>query len=203
MELIEHIENIKRYVLLNKPAGYVCSAKTGANPTVFDLISEKDRGKRLGGELGIVGRLDLDTEGLLIFTTDGDLNHKLTSPRYHVPKRYYVQLMNPVSDKEQKNYVSKIAAGVHIPPEDHEPAAVCQGGRVEWLSGDECLLTIYQGLYHEVKRIFAAFGNKVEYLKRVGINQLSLDENLESGEYRELTSEEFSRLTDTLTNGIL
>ena len=70
------------YYMMNKPAGYVCSSKGGAYATVFDLLAEKDRGKRLGGELSIVGRLDLDTEGLLIFTTDGDLNHRLTSPKY-------------------------------------------------------------------------------------------------------------------------
>jgi len=191
------------YYVMNKPAGYVCSTKAGANPAVLELISEKDRRKRLGGELGIVGRLDIDTEGLLIFTTDGELNHKLTSPKHHLPKTYFVQLKNPVSETEQKSYAAEIAAGVHIPPEDHEPAAVCLGGELEWLSEDECRLTIYQGLYHEVKRIFIALGNKVEYLKRIRMNKLELDENLERGEYRELTSQEFSSLTDTLTNGVL
>ena len=192
---------IHSYYMMNKPAGYVCSSKGGANPTVFDLMEDEDRGRRLGGELGIVGRLDLDTEGLLIFTTDGDLNHRLTSPKYHVPKTYFVQLENPVSEAEQKQYAEAVAAGVEIPPEDHEPGALCRGGRLDWKSDDTCWLTIYEGLYHEVKRIFTALGNRVAYLKRISINNLALDPSLEPGEYRELSEQELSALT--LTNAIL
>ncbi len=192
---------IHAYYMMNKPAGYVCSSKGGANPTVFDLMEDEDRGRRLGGELGIVGRLDLDTEGLLIFTTDGDLNHRLTSPKYHVPKTYFVQLENPVSEAEQKQYAEAVAAGVEIPPEDHEPGALCRGGRLDWKSDDTCQLTIYEGLYHEVKRIFTALGNRVAYLKRISINNLALDPSLEPGEYRELSEQELSALT--LTNAIL
>ncbi len=192
---------IHAYYMMNKPAGYVCSSKGGANPTVFDLLDDEDRGRRLGGELGIVGRLDLDTEGLLIFTTDGDLNHRLTSPKYHVPKTYFVQLENPVSEAEQKQYAEAVAAGVEIPPEDHEPGALCRGGRLDWKSDDTCQLTIYEGLYHEVKRIFTALGNRVAYLKRISINNLALDPSLEPGGYRELSEQELSALT--LTNAIL
>ena len=192
---------IHAYYMMNKPAGYVCSSKGGANPTVFDLLEDVDRGRRLGGELSIVGRLDLDTEGLLIFTTDGDLNHRLTSPKYHVPKTYFVQLENPVLEAEQKQYAEAVAAGVEIPPEDHEPGALCRGGRLDWKSDDTCQLTIYEGLYHEVKRIFTALGNRVAYLKRISINNLALDPSLELGEYRELSEQELSALT--LTNAIL
>ena len=192
---------IHAYYMMNKPAGYVCSSKGGANPTVFDLLTDEDRGRRLGGELGIVGRLDLDTEGLLIFTTDGDLNHRLTSPKYHVPKTYFVQLENPVSETEQKQYAEAVAAGVEIPPEGHEPGALCSGGRLEWKSSDSCRLTIYEGLYHEVKRIFTALGNRVAYLRRISINNLDLDPALEPGKYRELSEQELSALT--LTNTIL
>lgn len=192
---------IHSYYMMNKPAGYVCSSKGGANPTVFDLMEDEDRGRRLGGELGIVGRLDLDTEGLLIFTTDGDLNHRLTSPKYHVPKTYFVQLENPVSEAEQKQYAEAVAAGVEIPPEDHEPGALCRGGKLDWKSDDTCRLTIYEGLYHEVKRIFTALGNRVAYLKRISINNLALDPSLEPGKYRELSAQELSALT--LTNAIL
>ena len=189
------------YYMMNKPSGYVCSSKGGANPTVFDLIEDGDKGKRLGGGLSIVGRLDLDTEGLLILTTDGDLNHKLTSPKYHIPKTYLVQLENPVSEAEQKRYAEAVASGVEIPPEDHEPGAVCRGGKLEWESSDSCRLTIYEGLYHEVKRIFSALGNRVTCLKRISINNLTLDPALEPGTYRELSEQELSALT--LTNALL
>ena len=189
------------YYMMNKPSGYVCSSKGGANPTVFDLFEDADKGRRLGGELSIVGRLDLDTEGLLILTTDGDLNHKLTSPKHHVPKTYFVHLENRVSETEQKQYAEAVASGVEIPSEDHEPGAVCRGGKLEWESGDCCRLTIYEGLYHEVKRIFKALGNRVTYLKRISMNNLALDPALEPGKYRELSEQELSALT--LTNHIL
>ena len=192
---------VHAYYIMNKPAGYVCSSKGGAHPTVFDLMEEKDQGKRLGGELGIVGRLDVDTEGLLILTTDGELNHKLTSPKYHISKTYFVQLEKTVTEPEQKEYTASVAAGVEIPPEDHEPGAICRGGKLEWESGNTCRLTIYEGLYHEVKRIFAALGNRVIYLRRIAINQLTLDSSLAPGRYRMLTEEELSALT--LTNHIL
>ena len=187
--------------MMNKPAGYVCSSKGGPHATVFDLMEEKDRGKRLGGELSIVGRLDVDTEGLLILTTDGELNHRLTSPKYHIPKSYFVRLENPVSAEKQNQYIQAVAKGVEIPPEDHEPGALCRGGKLEWESGVTCRLTIYEGLYHEVKRIFKALGNQVVFLKRVGMNNLVLDEKLAPGEYRELSEKELSALT--LTNAIL
>ena len=189
------------YYMMNKPAGYVCSSKGGAHSTVFDLLEDADKSKRLGGELGIVGRLDLDTEGLLILTTDGELNHRLTSPKHRIPKTYFMKLENAVSEAEQKQYAEAVAAGVEIPPEDHEPGAVCRGGKLEWDSGNTCYLTIYEGLYHEVKRIFAALGNRVTFLKRISINHLSLDPMLAPGSYRELTEQELSALT--LTNHIL
>ena len=192
---------VHAYFMMNKPAGYVCSAKGGAHATVFDLLSEKDRSKRLGGELAIVGRLDVDTEGLLILTTDGDLNHRLTSPKYHIPKTYFVQLETAVSEPEQKQYSEAVASGVEIPPEDHEPSAMCKGGLLEWGSENTCRLTIYEGLYHEVKRIFRALGNKVIYLRRISMNNLALDTTLGPGAYRPLSAQELSALT--LTNAIL
>lgn len=192
---------IHTYLMMNKPAGYVCSAKGGAHPTVFDLLEDKDRGRRLGGELGIVGRLDLDTEGLLILTTDGELNHRLTSPKQHVPKSYFVNLETAVPEAAQKQYSEAVSAGVEIPPEDHEPGAKCRGGVLVWESGTACRLTIYEGLYHQVKRMFAALGNRVTGLKRISINRLALDPALEPGSYRELSEQELSALT--LTNTIL
>ncbi len=192
---------IHAYYIMNKPSGYVCSAKGGAHPTVFDLLEDIDKGKRLGGELGIVGRLDLDTEGLLVLTTDGDLNHRLTSPKYHIPKTYLVRLENQASEAVQKQYAESVAAGVEIPPEDHEPGAICRGGKLEWDTGNSCRLTIYEGLYHEVKRIFAALGNRVIYLKRISMNRLTLDSALAPGKYRNLSEQELLALT--LTNAIL
>ncbi|MBO7517304.1 MAG: rRNA pseudouridine synthase, partial [Spirochaetia bacterium] len=129
------------------------------------------------------------------------LNHRLTSPKHHIPKSYFVQLETEVSEALQRQYAEAVASGVEIPPEDHEPGAVCRGGELEWESGSTCRLTIYEGLYHEVKRIFVALGNRVIYLKRIRMNRLTLDNTLASGEYRPLTEQELSALT--LTNHIL
>jgi len=184
------------YIMMNKPLGAVCSTVSDRSKTVFQLL---DPDAPAG--LSIVGRLDLDTEGLLILTTDGDLNHRLTSPKHHVPKTYYVELETQVSEAFQKKYSEAVSSGIEIPPEDHEPGARCRGGKLEWESGNTCRLTIYEGLYHEVKRIFAALGNRVIYLKRISMNQLALDPAVAPGEYRELSEQELSVLT--LTNHIL
>ncbi len=191
-------ENI--YIMMNKAAGYVCSTRGGMHPTVYDLLGEECQKKYLGGDVNTIGRLDLDTEGLLIFTSDGDLNHRLTSPKWNIPKTYFVRLAERVSEKERSYYVSELAKGMHIPAEDKAEAADCLPAECSWgtVSEDgscnEAYLTVYEGKFHEVKRLFAALGNTVTYLKRVSINKLKLDESLAPGEYKELTDEEIKLL---------
>lgn len=194
------------HLMMNKKGGYVCSAKEGEHSTVFDLLDGEESHKYLGGELNMVGRLDIDTEGLLIFTTDGTLNHYLTSPKNRIPKTYLVYLGSKVSAGDKTAYAEKIASGVHIAAEGHEDEADCLPGILEWKNGDDyvnqdkehpaeaCTLTVYEGKFHEVKRIFAALGNEVVYLKRIFMGGLSLDESLSAGQYRELTAEEVWKL---------
>ena len=188
------------YLMMNKPQHYVCSTKVGQHETVFDLLAEEDLHGYLGGDLALVGRLDVDTEGLLLFTTDGKLNHYLTSPKNHVPKTYLVHLEKELDDDSRRQYESKLRAGIHIEAEGNEAACDCLGAEVEWLDEKElklpsaCLLTIYEGKYHEVKRMFAALGNKVVYLKRMAFACLKLDEKLLPGQYRDLTEDEVRRI---------
>ncbi len=182
------------YVMMNKAAGTVCSTKSGPHATVFDGLDEYYRGKFLGGEIATVGRLDVDTEGLLILTTDGELNHRLTSPRYSVSKIYAVRLRDSVSEAEQARYAAELSAGMHIEAEDNAPAADCLPAEISWQGDDSCLLTVSEGKYHEVKRLFSALGNEVVHLKRVQIGSLHLDESLASGAYRELTDDECKTL---------
>ncbi len=202
------------YLMMNKACGYVCSTRGGMHPIVYDLLKDEDHRKFMGGDIGTIGRLDLDTEGLLIFTSDGDLNHRLTSPKWRVPKTYQVYLRDSVSERDRQDYKEKLAAGVHIEAEGKEEAADCLPAELEWqdennydLSVGElakegktgkpaavCHLTVYEGKFHEVKRLFAALGNEVIYLKRLSVNGLSLDPSLEPGQYRELTDEEIKIL---------
>ncbi len=187
--IIRHV-----YLMMNKAAGYVCSTKCGEHKTVFELLDEKYMGKFLGGTVASVGRLDVDTEGLLVFTTDGALNHFLTAPKNMIPKTYLVRLRDSVSEEGQARYTEKLAEGIHIEAEGSEEAADCLGAQCEWNTPSECKLTIYEGKYHEVKRMFLALGNEVIYLKRLSMNGLELDASLPPGQYRELDDEEIARL---------
>ncbi len=189
-----------RHLMMNKAAGYVCSTKEGEHETVFDLLAPEDRHKYLGGELELVGRLDVDTEGLLILTTDGQLNHELTSPRHHVDKTYLVRLENPVDDESKRSYEAKLKKGIHIQADGKDGEADCLPAQISWgdedgnRTDDTCRLTISEGKFHQVKRMFAALGNRVEYLKRISIGSLHLDENLAPGEYRDLRAEEIEMM---------
>ncbi len=182
------------YLMMNKAAGYVCSTKCGEHKTVFEALDEKYLGKYLGGTIAAVGRLDVDTEGLLVFTTDGALNHFLTAPKNRIPKTYFVRLRDEVPAEKQERYTDKLKAGIHIAAEGNEPEADCLGAECEWCTSSECKLTIYEGKYHEVKRMFTALGNEVIYLKRLRMNGLELDPRLETGQYRELSDEEIEKL---------
>lgn len=192
------------YLMMNKPAGYVCSTRGGMHPIVYDLLKEDNR-KYSGGDIGTIGRLDLDTEGFLIFTSDGDLNHRLTSPKWRVPKVYQVYLRDSVESKERNRYIEELSKGVHIAAEGKEEEADCLPAELEWKDESMydfngirpeavCHITVYEGKFHEVKRLFAALGNEVVYLKRLSMNGLELDKNLKPGEYRELTEEEIKKL---------
>lgn len=144
----------------------------------------------ISGELHLVGRLDIDTEGLLLLTTDGGLTHRLISPKSHVTKTYYIRLETPVSPEEQKTYSQQAEKGILIAPEGNDEEYLCKPAALTWISPLECTLVITEGRYHQVKRMMAALGNKVLYLKRQAMAELHLDESLQPGQYRELREEE-------------
>ena len=183
------------YVMMNKKAGYVCSKNGGIHPTVYDLLGDIPM-HYVSGDLGIVGRLDVDTEGLLILTTDGELNHRLTSPKWNAAKTYLVHLATAVSPQEQQRYTEECKKGIHIVAEGKDDEADCKPCFLEWKGQKEVLITVYEGKFHEVKRIFKALGNLVVYLKREVLNKLVLDPDLECGTARELTADELKLLTD-------
>lgn len=165
------------YLMLNKPAGYI-SATEGRVPTVMDLIYEDNNG------LFPCGRLDKDTEGLLLIMNDGPLAHILLSPKHHVEKEYYVEHALEMSEDD----IRRLESGITYNGETYKPA------KVELLTPTSCNLTITEGKYHEIKFMFQALGDKVTYLKRLRMKNLILDENLKPGEYRYLTEEEIENL---------
>ena len=182
------------YLMMNKPQHAVCSTKEGDHQTVFDLLDDSYHTPYLREKLHLVGRLDMDTEGLLLFTTDGELTHRITSPKTHISKTYLCELEREESPEHQQVITEQFEKGIEVGPEDNEEGFTCQPAFIKWQNASSALLTIYEGKYHQVKRMFAAVGNKIAYLKRVSMGELKLDPKLELGEYRLLTEEEIASL---------
>ncbi|MEE1058577.1 MAG: rRNA pseudouridine synthase, partial [Treponema sp.] len=130
----------------------------------------------------------------LFFTTDGALTHKIISPKTHFPNQYFVRLKKSESVNRQNEIKDLFYKGIHIPAEGNESEADCTSADLIWQSENEALLTITEGKFHQVKRMFLAVNNEVVYLKRLSIGALKLDEKLAVGEYRELTDEEVQSL---------
>ena len=177
------------YVLLNKPAGTECSQKPSAWPSVYTLLPTPLRQRpQKGAVQGVqaVGRLDQDTTGLLILTDDGQLIHKMASPKRHVPKLYQVQCKHPVNDQQMQ----KLLAGVVL---DDDPRPVRAAACTQ--TGNHTLdLTLTEGKYHQVKRMLAAAGNRVESLHRSRIGALDLPTDLPPGQWRWLQAHEVELL---------
>ena len=173
------------YYMLNKPAGVVSATEDRRDTTVIDLIKEKKR-----KDLFPVGRLDKDTEGLLLITNDGDLAHRLLAPKKHVDKVYYAKIDGMVTEED----VNRFAEGIDIGAEEEEMTRPAKLDIMKSAEESEIRLTIHEGKFHQVKRMFLAVGKEVTYLKRERMGTLCLDEKLKSGEYRLLTEEEIENV---------
>jgi len=167
------------YLMLNKPQGYISATHDKIHPTVVDLVPDEF----MHYEIFPVGRLDIDTEGLLLLTNDGTLAHNLLSPKKHVPKTYFAQVLHEVTNDD----IIAFEKGIELEDFTALPAKLKQ-------TTDGYLVTIYEGKFHQVKRMFEAVGNKVTYLKRIKMGGLPIDESLELGEMREITKEEMEKL---------
>ena len=181
------------YYMLYKPAGVVSATEDKKHKTVIDLIEGSSR-----KGLFPVGRLDIDTEGLLLITNDGELSHKLLSPTKHVPKVYFARLDAEVTEEDVKAFAEGINIGTEEEPEMTRPAKLELAGEAEGGSGEktgtEVLIAIHEGKYHQIKRMFEAVGKKVLYLKRLSMGSLKLDDSLSPGENRPLTEQEIKGL---------
>ena len=169
------------YVMLHKPAGVLTATEDRKQPTVLDLLPPELR--RIG--LAPVGRLDKDTEGLLLLTNDGELAHRLLSPRYHVDKRYLARVDGELSAADTEAFARGMTLGDGLE---------CLPAGLEVLPDRVCIVTLREGKFHQVKRMLAARGAPVLYLKRLSIGPLTLDDSLAAGAYRLLRAEEILAL---------
>lgn len=169
------------YFMMNKPDGVISSTEEGPTETVIDLISHPQQ-----GELFPVGRLDKDTVGLLFITNDGKLAHQLLSPKNEYYKTYHVTLRDEVTEAD----IKQLETGIELKEFTTKPA------KAELLSPLEVSLSITEGKFHQVKRMFTALGNEVVKLKRTNFATLELDESLLEGEYRRLSEEEIKKLNN-------
>ena len=169
------------YVLLHKPAGVLTATEDRKQPTVLDLLPPELR--RIG--LAPVGRLDKDTEGLLLLTNDGELAHRLLSPKYHVEKRYFARVDGELSAADAEAFARGMTLGDGLE---------CLPAGLEVLPDRVCIVTLREGKFHQVKRMLAARGAPVLYLKRLSMGPLTLDDSLAAGAYRLLRAEEILAL---------
>ncbi len=172
------------YLMMNKPQGVISATEDAREKTVVDLLSDEYK----AFDVAPVGRLDKDTEGFLLLTNDGQLAHQLLSPKKHIPKTYFARISGSVTMADSEEFKNGVVLDdgyktlpaellIHISDEI-----------------SEINITIYEGKFHQIKRMFEAVGKKVVYLKRVSMGKLSLDESLELGQYRELTAGELETL---------
>lgn len=168
------------YYMLHKPAGIISATEDKVQKTVLEYFKNEPC-----RNLYPVGRLDKDTEGLLLITNDGELGHRLLSPRHHIPKTYYVELLHAVTTEN----VRLLEEGIDIGEKKLTLPA-----QIRTISKNTLYITITEGKFHQIKRMFEAVDNKVMYLKRISMGNLNLDTNLPKGQYRRLTSDEISYL---------
>ena len=175
------------YIMMNKPAGVISATEDNHHRTVIDLLNDEYRTY----DIFPVGRLDIDTEGLLLLTNDGMLSHNLLSPKKHVDKKYYVKIANPLTEEDIKTLENGIKLEENFITKNAKVEIICNN-----IENNEYLayITISEGKFNQVKRMFKDVNNEVLYLKRVKMGNLLLDENLKLGEYRELTAEELDSL---------
>lgn len=169
------------YILLHKPAGVISAVEDSRQETVLDLLPPEL--KKQG--LSPVGRLDKDTEGLLLLTNDGELTHRLLSPKYHVDKVYYARTRGTPAAED----AARFAEGFTLPD-----GLRCLPAELKLCGEGEVLLTLREGKFHQVKRMLAACGTPVVYLKRLSMGSLTLENTLSAGEFRHLTQEEIAEL---------
>lgn len=183
------------YLMMNKPSGFVCSSVSDRSKTVYELLEKfKNENQNEFEKLHTVGRLDKDTEGLLIFTTNGNFSNYITRKENQIEKTYYVELEKKLSKDELLLYKEKFEKGIFLPEEKKAKSFTTLPAKIIWLSENSCNLTIQEGKFHQVRRMFFVMNNFVTYLKRISIGKLFLDKTLSKGEYKILSQKEIENI---------
>ena len=192
----KQLQRIKHfYLMMNKPAGFVCSSVSDRSKVIYELLDKfKNENQKEFEKLHTVGRLDKDTEGLLLFTTNGNFSDYITRKENQIEKTYFVELEKKVLNEEQLLYKEKFEKGIFIPEEKKAKSFNTLPAKIIWLSDTSCNLTIQEGKFHQVRRMFLAMNNLVTYLKRISIGKLNLDESLTKGEYKILSQNEIEKI---------
>lgn len=183
----------KIYIMMNKPSGYVCSAVSDSHKTVYELLPEHLQQlvtlPKRGEKLHTVGRLDCDTSGLLLFTTDGFFSHSLTSPEFNIKKTYLATL----KQRGNESYIKKACEGLILPAEKKAPEQKSQPAVLIPLDKDylKWQITVTEGKFHEVRRTFLALQNEVESLQRIRIGKMELPQDLHEGDFRYFNPQDF------------
>lgn len=180
-DIIQH--NLPRYIMLNKPKGVVSATKDKQHTTVVDLLDTPNK-----EELHIVGRLDFNTSGLVLLTNDGNWSRRLSSPENRIQKKYHVTVENPLEER----YIHQFSKGIYFPYE----GITTQSAQLKIIDTHTAELSLVEGRYHQVKRMFGYFQNRVTKLHRFAVGNLILDPTLRSGESKTLTDEEANTIFD-------
>lgn len=185
------------YLIMNKPTGYVCAAASDSHKTVYELLPPElqklVRDAPRGSRLHTVGRLDCDTSGMLLITNDGKFSNKIAAGK-NVQKTYRVTLAAPVSPEQQNTYIRRAAAGLILPPEKKYGEQPALPATLNFNTPCSCDITVQEGKFHEVRRIFRALDNEVTELVRIAIGSLELPQDLRPGMWREMTTAEKASL---------
>ena len=172
--------------MMNKPKGYVCSAASDSHKTVYELLPKElqdlVKNAKRGHRLHTIGRLDADTTGLLLLTTDGHFSHRIAAE--HMEKSYLATVLHEVSPDEQSQYITRAAQGLTLPPEKKAPVQTAAPATIKFLSPATAQITVTEGKFHEVRRIFRALGNEVTALGRIAIGKLKLPKTMRPGEFQ-------------------
>ena len=185
------------HILMNKPLDYVCSRCSDRSKTVYSLLTE-DLSQNIF--LHTVGRLDKNTSGLLLFTTDGKLSNFLTRPESKIEKTYLLELSESVNADEQKLYIEKAEKGLMLPSEKKSPEERAEKAHIIWYTSTQCTIKVTEGKFHEVRRIFRALGNEVKKLERITFADINLPENLKAGEFIYLSESDRENLYSQFKN---
>ena len=192
------------YLVMNKPKGYVCSAASDSHKTVYELLppelQDLVKNAKRGHRLHTIGRLDADTTGLLLLTTDGMFSHRIASgvpelvegpcKKAHITKTYIAKLEYEVSHAQQTQYISRAAQGLTLPPDKKAPEQQAAPAKLCFINENTCKITVTEGKFHEVRRIFKALENEVTELERTAIGAFELPQDLQPGQYRFFTPDQ-------------